>query len=244
MMKQYLYFLLTIFAVQTASAQDAISDAVSTLTGGFSFSGIVGTLNILMVILLIGGFAFIVIYLLYQNQRFRIIAMVIAKRGEKYEFLRMDRIGIFKDPSGVNFARFRKTREKIQLPDFKGIFRESKKREFVVMIKEGEKAYYQMIIPKKFYTIDGKVALPVIDQNIMRMAMNELTNNIRKTNKAKTNFEKYGTHIAILIVCIILVVGGYILLRKEEQLIGLIGELLNNVKGLQEALVNKAIEGG
>lgn len=241
-MKKYAYFILILLAFPFVSAQsDIVGDAFSTLTGGFNFSGIVGTLNILMIIIIVGGLAFSFVYILYQNKKYRIIALVLAKRGDKYEFLRMDKIGTFKDKNDLLHAKFRKTREKIKVLDYKGILRENRKKEFVVMIKEGEGSYYQMLIPQKFYTIDGKVALPVIDPHIMKMAAEELKNNIRKVSKAESAMQKYGTHIAILVVCIILVVGGYILLRKEEQLIGLIKDLLTQVKGLQEALVNKAI---
>ena len=243
-MKLRIYLLLLLLAIPYVTAQDALGDVFSTLTGGFSFSGIAGTLQLLLVILIVAGFGFIVVWMVYQQNKYKIIAIVLAKRGNKYEFLRMDRVGLFRDKERQLYSKFRKTREKIENLDFTGIFHETRKKQFVVMIKEGEGAYYQMLLPQKFYTIDGKIALPVIDHNVMRSAMTTLANQQRKYRLQDSTFAKYGTHIAILVVVIVLVVGWYILLQKEAQLIGLIGELLNNVKGLQEALVNKAIEGG
>lgn len=243
-MRKYLNILLILLSIPAVSAQDAIGDFVSTLTGGFNFSGVMGTINLLMVIVIVGGFMFVLVYMFWQQSKYKIITLVLAKRGSKYEFLRMDRIGLFKDKQGLVYSKLRKTREKIENLDYKGIFMENKKRQFAVMIKEGEGAYYQMLIPQKFYTIDGKIALPVIDHNVMRSAITTLANQQRKYRLQDTAFQKYGTHIAILVVCIILVVGGYVLLRKEEQLIGLVSDLIKTTAGLQEALINKAVEGG
>jgi len=216
-----------------------ISDIASMFTGAFDFSGIVGTLNLLMIILVVATVAFMLVYMVYKASKYRIIAFVVTTSGE---FLRMDRIASLKDKSRLQYYKFRKTRERIANLDFKHIMRD-KKKQIVIMVKSGEGAYYQAYIPKKFYTVDGKTALPVIDPNVMRSAITTLANQQRKYRLSDTMFQKYGTHIAILIVCLVLVVGGYILLKKEEQLIGLVQSLIESTKGLQEAIVGKAIAG-
>ena len=238
-MRKYLYILFVLLSIPLVSAQDAIGDLFGTLTGGFNFSGVMGTLNLLMIILIVGFIGFSFVYLLYQNLKYKLIAFVVGPNGE---FLRIDRIGVLKDKAGLIYYRFRRTRERLSNLDFGKISRQGKKQ-FVIMVKAGEGAYYQSYVPNKFYTVDGKTALPVIDPNVMRSTITTLANQQRKYRLQDTVLQKYGTHIAILVVVVILIVGGYVLLRKEEQLIGLVGDLLSQVKGLQEALINKAVGG-
>lgn len=223
---------------------DAISDLTGIFTGGFDFQGIVGTITLLFTIAIVGGLFFIFVYTIYKMTRYKIVAVVMAKQGEDYTFLRLDSIGLFKDTDGVFYSKFRKTRERIENLDYKGILRGGGRKQVVLMVKEGENSYYQVIVPRKFYSVDGKVALPVIDHNVLRTAMSVLTAHQKKYRLQESTFQKYGTHIAILIVVLVMVVGGYILLRKEEQLLALVGQLIQTTANLQESVVGQAIAGG
>ena len=240
--KEMIYLLIILLMPIVAFAQgDVISDVTSMFTGALDFSGVMGTLSLLMTILIFAGSAFIIVYIVYKMRKYKIMVIVLAKAGDEYVFLRFDRVGIFKDKSGLSYSKFRRTRERIENLDYRGILRDQHKKQLAIMIKEGDGAYYQVIIPKKFYSVDGKVALPVIDQNVMRSAITTLTNQQRKYRLQDTIMAKYGVHIALLVVIVVLVVGGYILLKKEEQIISLASDLIETTKGLQEALVNKAV---
>ena len=220
---------------------DVVGDSLASLTGGFNFSGMLGTINLIMLIIIFGGCFFLIIWYIYRMIKFKTLAVIMIKRDKEYELQGWNKIGIFKDKDGNKYAKFRKGRDKIEIPDYKGIIRDKRRGDLVILAKEGEGAYYQVIIPKRFHTIDGKISLPVIDHNVMRQANNQLINDSRKYRIKETTMQKYGTHIAILVVCLVLVIGGYVLLRKEEQLIGLVKDLISSTKGLQDAIVNKAV---
>ena len=217
-----------------------LEDLFGTLFSGFSTGNVIGIVNILLLVLIIGGGIFLFVWTFWKMLKYNSLVVILAKTAQGNVVEGFDRYGIFKDKDGLVYAKLRKRRIKINLPDYEGLIREGK-RVLLILVKAGEGTYYQVLVPKKFYTVDGKLALPVIDHNALKQAGIELVNMQRKLRKADSIMEKYGVHIAILVVVFVLIIGGYILLRKEEQLIQLITQALNVAQGLREDAIGQAI---
>ncbi len=221
-----------------------LEDMFETLGAGFNTGNLVGMVNIIMLVVIVGGSLLLIVWTVWKMLKYKSACLIYVKRGDDYEPEGWDRYGVFKDNKGQLYAKLRRRRIKVNLADYKGIIRDKRLGDLLIFVKVGEGSFYQVIIPRTFYNLNGKIALPVLDHNIMKQAARELLNDLRKVKKTDTIMQKYGAHIAILVVVFVLIVGGYILLRKEEQLIGLVSQLIDQAKGIQEAAINQAIAGG
>ncbi len=221
-----------------------LEDMFETLGAGFNTGNLVGMINIILLVVIFGGALLLIVWTIWKMLKYKSACLIYVKRGSEYEPDGWDRYGIFKDDKGQLYAKLRRRKTKVNIANFEGILRDKKMGDLIIFVKEGEGSFYQVMIPKTFYNLNGSIALPVLDHNIMKQAARELLNDVKKVKKSDTLFQKYGAHIAILVVVFVLIVGGYILLRKEEQHIGIVKQLIDKAKGIQEAAINQAIAGG
>src|SRR3972149_2099417 len=121
----------------------AIDDLFSTLGAGFNTGNLVGMVNIIFFVIIVGGSLFLIIWTIWKMLKYKSACVILIKRGDGYEIDGWDRYGIMKDKKGQVIAKLRRRRVQVNIANYQGILRDKKLGDLLIFVKSGEGSFYQ-----------------------------------------------------------------------------------------------------
>jgi hypothetical protein len=212
-----------------------MADVIDDFFGGFSLTGAMDTVMLVVTVIVIAAIALLLIFLVWKWRVYKIQVIMKMQRQGKW-VTGYDKMGIFRK-QGVYYAKLWKRRMQVELPDFQGIIKEAGFPDVVMMVQAGAGSVYQLQFP------DYPSNVKTIDHNVTRMASMQLREDTNIYSMERNFMDKFGVHIAYLVLIVAMAAAFWFLLRKEEELIRLIGEQIALNRQYINAATNVATVG-